>query len=320
MGVSGISTGALAAPFAFLGSAYDPKLRGIYTNVARRDVLRSNGLLDAIFFNDSLADNAPLRRTVARYVDQSMLEAIAAEYRKGRLLFIGTTDLDARRPVIWDIGKIANSGQPEALDLVRNILIASAAVPGFFPPVMIDVEVDGKHYQEMHVDGGASTQVFLYPPSLNVREIGSAQERRLYVIRNARLGSDWTQVDRATLSIASRAISSLIQTQGIGDLNRIYLITQHDGFDFNLAYIPKSFTRQLKEAGCTGSRTPTPSLTDIPMPSPRRTGSAISVIRPHLKAEIIRELDRIDLVVAGAVVSMLSDFTSASRSASTAAT
>jgi predicted acylesterase/phospholipase RssA len=149
--------------------------------------------------------------------------------------------------VIWDIGKIANSDRPEALDLVREILVASAAIPGVFPPAMIDVEVDGKHYQEMHVDGGAITQVFLYPPSLNAREIGTARERQLYVIRNARLDPEWARVDRATLSIASRAISSLIKTQGVGDLNRIYLTSQRDGFDFNLAYIPKSFTRQLKE-------------------------------------------------------------------------
>jgi hypothetical protein len=103
------------------------------------------------------------------------------------MLLIGTTDLDARRPVIWNIGKIAASGQPRALKLVQDILVASAAIPGAFPPVMIDVEVDGKPYQEMHVDGGASAQVFLYPPGLNVRASGVVRERRLYVIRNARL-------------------------------------------------------------------------------------------------------------------------------------
>jgi hypothetical protein len=176
-----------------------------------------------------------------------VLDAIATEHRKGRILLIGTTNLDARRPIIWNIGKIAASGQPGALDLVQKILVASAAIPGAFPPMMIDVEVDGKRYQEMHVDGGASAQVFLYPPGLNVRTSGVVRERRLYVIRNARLDPDWAQVDRATMTIASRAISSLIQTQGVGDLYRIYLIAQRDGFEFDLAYIPKSFTRELKE-------------------------------------------------------------------------
>ena len=245
--VTGISTGALTAPFAFLGPAYDSQLREIYTTIAGKDILSPNGVLDAVFFNDSLADTAPLRRTVARYFDQAVLDAIAAEYRKGRVLLIGTTNLDARRPVIWDIGKIAISGRPEALALVQKILIASAAIPGAFPPVMIDVEAEGKHYQEMHVDGGASTQVFAYPPSLSVQATGIARKRQLYVIRNARLDPDWAQVDRATLSIANRAISSLIQTQGVGDLYRIYLTCQRDGIDFNLAYIPKTFTRQLKE-------------------------------------------------------------------------
>jgi hypothetical protein len=99
----------------------------------------------------------------------------------------------------------------------------------------------------MHVDGGASAQVFLYPPSLDVRGSGVTRERRLYVIRNARLDPDWAQVERKRLSIAGRAISSLIQTQGVGDLYRIYLTTQRAGFDFNLAFIPKSFTTVLKE-------------------------------------------------------------------------
>jgi hypothetical protein len=246
-GVTGISTGALTAPFAFLGPAYDSKLREIYTTLSSKDILVSRGLLAGAFFDDAFADNMPLRRTVAKYFDQSMLDAIAVEHGKGRLLLIGTTNLDARRPIIWNIGKIADSGQPGALELVQRILVASAAIPGAFPPMMIDADVDGKRYQEMHVDGGASSQVFLYPPSLNVSTSGITRERRLYIIRNARLDPDWAQVDRATFSIAGRAIDSLIQTQGLGDLYRIYLTTQRDGFDFNLAFIPRSFTRTLKE-------------------------------------------------------------------------
>src|SRR5262245_51109883 len=152
--VTGISTGALTAPFAFLGPAYDDKLKAVYTTLSAKDVLENRGIYGALF-QDAVADDAPLRRTVAKYVDWAMLDAIAAEYKKGRILLIGTTNLDARRPVIWDIGKIAESRQPAALMLVQDILVASAAIPGAFPPMMIDVEVNGKHYQEMHVDGGA---------------------------------------------------------------------------------------------------------------------------------------------------------------------
>jgi predicted acylesterase/phospholipase RssA len=180
-----------------------------------------------------------------------MLEAIAAEHAKGRLLLIGTTNIDARRPVVWNIGKIAASGSPHALELVRDILVASAAIPGAFPPMMIDVAVEGRHYQEMHVDGGASAQVFVYPPSLGLAELaqdsGAARERRLFVIRNSRLDPDWADTKRKTLSIAGRAISSLIQNQGVGDLYRIYATAQRDDIDFNLAFIPADFDVPLTE-------------------------------------------------------------------------
>jgi hypothetical protein len=249
-GVTGISTGALTAPFAFLGPDYDDELKAVYTTISAKDVLEPRNYILGVF-QDALADNAPLRRTIDRYVDQALLDAVAAEHAKGRVLLIGTTNLDARRPVIWNIGEIAASGHPEALELVQDILVASAAIPGAFPPVMIDAEVDGKTYEEMHVDGGASAQVFVYPPGLNVagvsREQHVTRERRLYVIRNARLDPEWAQVERSTLGILERAVSSLIQTQGVGDLYRIDLAAQRDGIDFNLAYIPKSFDTPLKE-------------------------------------------------------------------------
>lgn len=246
-GVTGISTGALTAPFAFLGSAYDAKLKEMYTTISAKDILVANGFLAGALLDDSLADNSPLRATVAKYFDQSVFDAIAAESRKGRLLLVGTTNLDARRPVIWNIGKIAESGKPGSLELVQKILVASAAIPGAFPPMMIDVEANGKDYQEMHVDGGASAQVFVYPPALNLSTSGIVRERNLYVIRNARLDPEWAQVERSTFSIAGRAIDSLIQTQGVGDLYRIYATAQRDHLNFNLAYIPKTFTRKLKE-------------------------------------------------------------------------
>jgi predicted acylesterase/phospholipase RssA len=248
--VTGVSTGALIAPFAFLGPAYDAQLRDIYTTMNGHDVLKARWFAAALW-DDAMADNEPLHRTVAKVVDQGMLDAIAVEYAKGRLLLIGTTDLDARRPVIWNIGKLAASGNPRALDLFRIILVASAAVPGAFPPTMINVSVDGKTYQEMHVDGGATTQVFVYPPNVNVAELSRThnvtRQRRVYVIRNARLDPEWAQVDRQTLSIAERAVSSLIQTQGVGDIYRIYLQTQRDHIDFNLAYIPSDFNVPLPQ-------------------------------------------------------------------------
>jgi hypothetical protein len=248
--VTGISTGALTAPFAFLGPDYDDEMREVYTSISADDVLEQRSYISAIL-QDAMADNAPLRRTIARYFDQPLLDAIAAEHAKGRILLIGTTNLDASQPIIWNLGEIAASGQSGAIELVHDILVASAAIPGAFPPVMIDAEVDGQSYQEMHVDGGASAQVFLYPPSLDIRArdraTGITRERRAYVIRNARLDPEWAKVERRTLSIAGRAVSSLIQTQGVGDLYRIYLAAERDGIDFNLAYIPRTFTTPLEE-------------------------------------------------------------------------
>jgi predicted acylesterase/phospholipase RssA len=248
--VTGISTGALTAPFAFLGSAYDAQLKEVYTTISAKDVLKKRNVLAAVF-DDALADNAPLRRLVAKYVTPDMLEAIAAEHVKGRILLIGTTNLDARKPVIWNVTKIAAHGGPEALELVRDLLVASAAIPAAFPPTMIDVEVDGQAYQEMHVDGGASAQVFVYPPSLHVAQISEqdhiTRQRRAFVIRNGRLDPDWADTKRETMSIAGRAVSSLIQNQGKGDLYRIFATTERDGVDFNLAFIPASFNVPLPE-------------------------------------------------------------------------
>jgi predicted acylesterase/phospholipase RssA len=180
-----------------------------------------------------------------------MIAAIAAEHRKGRRLFIGTTNLDASRPVMWNIGAIANSADPKAAELIHSVLLASASIPGAFPPVLISVEADGKKYDELHVDGGATTQVFLFPTGTDWRDI----TRRLrvkgkpdvYVVRNAALDPTYEPVKPALVPIAGRSISSLIRTQGIGDMYRIYLTTKRDGLDYHLTYIPPDFKVKSKE-------------------------------------------------------------------------
>ena len=248
--VTGISTGALIAPLAFLGSEYDALLRQIYTSVTPADIARKRTILAAVN-NDAMADNRPLWSLISRSIDQALLDRIAEEHRKGRILLIGTTNLDARQAVIWNMGKIAASGASNALDLCRAILLASAAVPGAFPPSMVRVEVDGKAYEEMHVDGGASAQVFLYPPIMHTvakaMGVDITREGRVYVIRNATLAAPWSRIERRTISILGRAIDSLLHTQGIGDLYRIYLTTQRDGLDFNLAYVGPDFEFENKK-------------------------------------------------------------------------
>src|SRR5262245_48345013 len=248
--VTGISTGALIAPFAFLGSTYDSKLREVYTTTSSKDVLRARNILVGLT-SDAMADTQPLRKLISKYVNRPFLDAIAVEYTKGRELWIGTTNLDNLQRYIWNMTRIASSQDPAALELFIALMLASAAIPGQFPPVLIDVEADGQKYQEMHVDGGAMSQVFVYPIGLDfealAREHNASRERTLYVIRNARLDPEWAQIERKTLSIAARAISSLIQTQGVGDLYRIYLAADRDDVEFNLAHIPASFNAPRKE-------------------------------------------------------------------------
>ncbi|MBU3575834.1 patatin-like phospholipase family protein [Polynucleobacter sp. UK-Mo-2m-Kol15] len=243
--VTGISTGALIAPFAFMGREYDPALREVYTKYGPRDIFIERGLISGIL-SDGLSDTSPLFQLISKYIDQDFLKKVANEYTsKNRWLLIGTTNLDAGVPVVWNMGKIASIGTPEALELFRKIMLASASIPGAFSPVMFDFEVSGQSFHEMHVDGGAITQVFLYPSALSQKvkdlDLKLQKQRNAYIIRNARLDPEWRETQRGTLSIIQRAISSLIQTQGVGDLYRIYHTTQLDGVGFNLAYIGSDF-------------------------------------------------------------------------------
>lgn len=242
--VTGISTGALTAPFAFLGPTYDDKLKKVYTTISSRDIFKLKSLFGMVQ-TDAISLNDPLAKLTTEYIDEKMLKDIAAEHLKGRRLYIGTTALDAQRPVIWNMGAIAASGRSDALELFRKIMIASAAVPVAFPPVYIPVDAGGISYDEMHVDGGVTNQVFLYGPMLNLpagrKILGYDQplrKTRVFVIRNTRIKSNWLAVKPVMRSIAPRSVASLIKAQGVGDIYRIYVIAQRDGLDFNLAHIP----------------------------------------------------------------------------------
>jgi len=249
--VTGVSTGAIIAPFAFVGPDYDHVLRTVYTTLSTRDIATRRSLVDGLL-SDSLVDTSNLRHLLDRYVDQEFLDRVAAEYQKGRGLIIGTTNMDAQRPVLWSMGAIAASGHPDSLQLFRDVMIASAAIPGVFPPVMIRVEgPDGRVYDEMHADGGVTSQVFLYPAALSLREVSRAEgvqrHRSVYVIRNAQLTPHFETVPRRTLPIAQRAVATLIKTQGVGDLYRIYLGCLRDDLDYRLAHIPDDFHVRSRE-------------------------------------------------------------------------
>ncbi len=197
--VTGVSAGALIAPFAFLGPKYDYILRKAGGSIGPRDIFHLHTWLAALS-RDGIADDHPLWILIEKYVTSDLLMEIAREYAKGRVLLIGTTDLDARRSVVWNMGAIASSPEPRALELFRKVLLASASIPGIFPPVMIDVDLDGRRFQEMHVDGGVMRQVFLLPRLFfqGLRDQGTyaQRERHVYVIRNGRIEPQWASTVR----------------------------------------------------------------------------------------------------------------------------
>lgn len=242
--VTGVSTGALIAPLAFLGARYDETLKAVYTTISVEDVARPRPIA-GLLSGDALADTTPLAGLIERSLSDAMVAEIAREHRRGRVLLVATTNLDAARPVVWNIGAIADSAHAEAPKIIRRILLASAAIPGAFPPVMFDVDVDGQRRQEMHVDGGATAQFFLYPTDIPLRAAPPdlrARRRVAWVIRNGRVSETPEQTARGLLPIAQRSISTLITANSMGDIYRTYLTLVRDGISFNLAVIGADFS------------------------------------------------------------------------------
>ncbi len=242
--VTGVSAGALIAPFAFIGTDYDRQLSEIFTNYGGDQIYQAN-ILAGILGGPGIAHNDPLKKLVARYVDAAMVRRLAEERAKGRILLIGTTNIDVQRPVFWDIGRIAQSGHQQSLYLIRDVLIASAAIPGVFPPVRIKVKAGGKQYEELHVDGGTTREVFFSPADFTFKEldkaIGMKVSRRLFVIRNGKLGPEWEATSETALAIGARSLSTVLKNQTIGDLIRMHAKAKAEGIDYNLAAIPDGF-------------------------------------------------------------------------------
>lgn len=246
--VTGVSAGALIAPFAFLGSAYDRQLSELFTHFGSDDIYEST-ILAGVLGGTAVASNAPLKALIERYVDQDLMRRLAEKRATGRMLLVGTTNLDAERPVFWDLGKIAQQGNKQALELIRSVLLASAAIPGIFPPVRIKVVAKGKIYEELHVDGGPTRQVFLSPSDFSFQDIdkalGRKVERNLYIVRNGKLGPEWDKASESLLSISQRSLYATTKYQALGDLVRMHSKARADGIGFNLAAIPDSFNASL---------------------------------------------------------------------------
>ena len=284
--VTGASAGALIAPFAFLGPAYDDTLRSVFATGEMANLLQPEGLA-GLFVGTGLFKSKPLRDLIARHVDAPMLAAIAREYQAGRRLYVVTTNLDAQRTTIWDMGKIAASGDPGALDLFRNVLTASASIPGVFSPVLIDVEANGRRFAEMHVDGGVTTNVLILPEAIlmsGTPVFPPDARPKVYVVMNSHLAPDFDVVKASTLQTVIRSFETSVRANTRNTLLASYQFAKGRNWDFNLASIdsnyPKSDTigfdlaymQQLFDYGYQRARAgilwqSTPAQLKLPSPS-----------------------------------------------------
>lgn len=246
--VTGISTGALIAPFALLGEEYDDILVSAYTSVSAANIYKEHSIISA-YMNEAMADNHPLQELVHKLMTDETIDAIGKAHRRGQRLFIGTTNFDAQRPVIWNMGAIANSRHPEAYNLFRDLLVASAAIPIFFPAVFIDVEAAGEVYEEMHVDGGTVGQMFFYGATLDWRNVlkeasGSdnpVDNSQLYAIVDGEVDPVHKPVRRRLMPITERTIDTLIKVSAWSALYRMYLHAEEGGYGFKFVGLPDDY-------------------------------------------------------------------------------
>ena len=244
--VSGVSTGALIAPFAFLGPGHDATLRHLYTSGVAESLLDAPSPFNAIF-GAGLFGNKRLRELVANYIDADFVASVAAEYAKGRLLLIVTTNLDSQRTAIWDMGKIASLRTPEALNLFRDVVAASASLPVVFPPILVTAEANGRQFQEMHVDGGVTAPVLTLPEAFLLRDARLAKvdktgDLQLYVLINNKVEPEFQLVANSTIEIAARSSSTIVKTQTRSILYRTWDFARRNKFGFNLTYIEGRFS------------------------------------------------------------------------------
>jgi Patatin-like phospholipase len=244
--VTGVSTGALMAPFAYVGPPYDEPLRELYTTTESRQVFAPLSILQQLLFGESLADTGPLATLIGRHVDSALMARVAAAHARGRRLYIGTVDLDSQRFVVWNMGLIAASGHVGSLELFRKVMLASASIPIAFPPVFFEVEAGGRRHDEMHVDGGVGARVFLtggvFRHSI-MRERGGLGVARedFFVIHNGQLGPVPAPTPRSLRGIGMRVVQSAGKSGIIGDLFRIYAVSLRENAGYNWVTIPDGF-------------------------------------------------------------------------------
>jgi predicted acylesterase/phospholipase RssA len=236
--VTGSSIGGLIAPYAFLGPRFDDELRKNFAEITAADVFEDRQTPESLF------DSWPLKQTIEKRVTKEMLAAIAAEHKKGRRFLVATTNQDAGRRVIWNMGAIAARGDDKALKLFRDVLLASSSIPGFFQPVMIEVEANGKKFQEMHLDGTVTAPFFIMPEAMLAA--GSAARlptSQVYVIINSKLESEFSMPERRTSLILGRTIGVALTAALKAELLLVTASAQRLGLNLNVAYVPDAFNQ-----------------------------------------------------------------------------
>lgn len=223
--VSGVSTGALIAPFAFLGEDYDDELEAIYTGIDARDVYRLR-TVQGLLGGPALATTEPLEELIATYADDELIESVAREHARGRRLLVMTANLDAQRGAVWDMGAIAASGHDESHALFRRVLLASASIPGFFPPVMIEVESGQMRFRELHVDGAAVSSILAIPPAVAFEDQanGTRLDARLTLLYNGALSPTYRVIEPDAFSIIERALFTAIKQ---ADLREVLILKEY---------------------------------------------------------------------------------------------
>lgn len=241
--VTGVSAGALAAPFAFVGR--DTCLSEIYTEYGASQLFKSRGVRG--FLSDALNDTTRLDQLIRTYVSDLFLDQIAHEHQKGRRLLVLTTNLDAQRQCIWSLSAIACGPDAQRRDLFVKILRASSALPGVFPPVKIDViGRDGRAYDELHVDGGVTAEIVFTPPESQILHIEDRffpqrRKRTLYVIQNGKLGPEYAPIEERLIPLARRAVQTLVKYQVVDNLVALALTANRNHSRFLFNSIPASF-------------------------------------------------------------------------------
>ena len=244
--ITGVSTGALIAPFAFIGRAGDAPLREAYTTITAADVFEFGGS------DVALTDTWPLKRRIDKAVTPQLLRAVAAEHARGRRLLVATTEIDSGRPTLWDMGAIAaaagpKGSDPKALGLFRAVVLASSAVPGIFPPVEIAATLpDGRSIQEMHADGGTTGPFYLAPKPALTAALTGAQlvripARTVYLVVNNSATPSFDMARRSTLSVLGRTMSAAIKAQLQDALALAGAFSRREGLDLRVAEIDGRF-------------------------------------------------------------------------------